>query len=291
VNHNTPFLQDDSTGFWDRSSRGIRLNFPNRPWSGHVSYREFGTAFDPTVGFHPRNGFRRVQPTIGYSPLFEKSNVIREISWGIWFEHLMDMDFEVLTQEIRLTLGEIRFETGDQIAVEVNRNFERLQQDFDIKRDGTIIIPVGEYVTWSMGIGIETASYRRISATLEIETGEFWSGNRTQYQAGLTLRPFPGINLSTEYIHTKVDLAEGNFDTDLVRFVGSFDFTPFISFTTNVQFDNLSDLFGINNRLRWIVTPGSDVFLVYNHNWLSESNELMTLERTATMKISYTHRF
>ncbi|MCZ6694536.1 MAG: DUF5916 domain-containing protein [Bacteroidetes bacterium] len=291
VYHNSPFPEEDTTGFWDRSSRGIRFNFPNQPWSAHVSYREFGLEFDPAVGFHRRNAFRRLQPQIAFSPLFEKSDVIREVSWGIRFEHLMDLDLELLTQQLRFSLGEIRFETGDRIEFDVRRNFERLQEDFDIKRDGTIIIPVDEYVTWSTEIEIETASYRRISGSFEIETGEFWSGNQTRYQVGLTLRPLSGINLSTEYIYTKVDLKEGKFNTNLVRFNGSFDFTPSISFTTNIQFDNLSELLGINNRFRWIVTPGSDIFLVYNHNWLNEPNELVTLERIATLKITYTHRF
>ncbi len=52
----------------DLSARGLRLSFPNDVWSGHVSYRELGDDYDPAVGFVTRNGFRRVEPRIGWSP-------------------------------------------------------------------------------------------------------------------------------------------------------------------------------------------------------------------------------
>jgi hypothetical protein len=76
VFHNSPYLLDDGTNLWDRSSRGIRLNYPNQPWAGHVSYREFGRAFDPAVGFTQRNAFRRLQPSVEYSPQFPESDLV-----------------------------------------------------------------------------------------------------------------------------------------------------------------------------------------------------------------------
>jgi hypothetical protein len=47
----------------------------------------------------------------------------------------------------------------------------------------------------------------------------------------------------------------------------------------------------MNSRLRWIITPGSDLYLVYNHNWLEQDSRLVTRQRTGTVKLSYTHRF
>jgi hypothetical protein len=47
----------------------------------------------------------------------------------------------------------------------------------------------------------------------------------------------------------------------------------------------------MNNRLRWIITPGSDLYLVYNQNWLDELSGLRTIEQSGALKVSYTHRF
>lgn len=292
IYHNTPFAADDTTNAWDRSARGFRLNFPNQPWSGHVSYRELGNAFDPAVGFTQRNAFRRLQPSVGYSPQLSGSDLIRQMSWDLWFEHLMDLDFELLTQDIRLSLLDIDFMSDDNIQIRLTRNYERLERPFDIRRDGSIIIPMDEYVNWYADFRVRSASYRNLSVDLNAEYGGFWSGTRTEFGAEITLRPATGIELSPEYIRTYVNLNEGNFTTDLIRFQANLDFTTNLFLTANIQYDNLSNLIGMNNRLRWIITPGSDLYLVYNHNWLEgEDNRFRTLQRSGNFKISYTHRF
>jgi len=291
VFHNSPIPDDNVTDIQDRSSYGFRLNFPNQPWSGHISYRELGEAFDPSVGFTPRNAFRRLNPRIGFSPQFENIDLIQDIEWSIWFEHLADLDFTLLTQDLRFTLFDINFTSGDEIEFDLTRNFERLITPFDIKRDGSIIVPVGTFTNWIASAGFETASQRRLSAALNFETGGFWTGSRTEYGIGITLRPFSGFDLTPEFIRTNVKLEEGDFSTDLLRFEGNFDFTTSHFLSTTLQFDSLSDVLGLNSRFRWIITPGSDLFLVYNHNWMQENSRFSTLQNTGTIKVNYTHRF
>lgn len=292
VFHNPSTVSDDSTTISDRSSRGIRLNFPNRPWFGHVSYREFGDAFDPAVGFARRVGFRRLQPSIGFAPQFANSKVVDQVEWGIRFEHLMDLDFTLLTQDLIFTLGEVQFSSGEEIALNVGRNYELLEEPFDIKRDGSIIIPAGDYTNWVAEVGAETAEFRKISAGFEVEYGGFWSGTYTEIEGGLRLRPIPGIELTPSFERTMVRLPEGDFNTNLFLFEGIWDLSTELFLTLNVQYDNLSNEVGMNNRLRWIITPGSDLFLVYNHNW--EENPLgryETINQAGIMKVSYTYRF
>ena len=289
--HNAPDPTDEISTIADRSSRGFRFNFPNRPWSGSLSYREFGNEFDPAVGFNRRNAFRRVEPRLTYSPLIEKSDVIREITWELSFEHLMSLDWEKLTQNARITPFEIRFETGDEIEYQFIRNFEQLTEDFDILDDGSIVIPLDAYTNWTHSIEVETANFRRLVLEIEIETGGFWSGTSTTYSNSLTVRPIPGINLTTSYIRTNVDLREGEFNTNLIRFIGNVDLTPFISFSSNIQFDDLSEVLGMNNRFRYTLTPGSDIFLVYNHNWIDDMDRFRTTSNTAVLKATFTHRF
>jgi hypothetical protein len=64
----TESARDDATTLGDRSVRGFRLNYPNNEWRAHVSLREFGDAWNPAVGFAPRRGFRRLQPTVSWNP-------------------------------------------------------------------------------------------------------------------------------------------------------------------------------------------------------------------------------
>ena len=289
--HNPNTLNEINNSIWDRSARGIRINFPNDPWSGSLSYREFGNWYDPAVGFSRRNSFRRVEPRIRFSPLLEKSSVIRELQWEISFENLMSLDWKRLTQNIRLTPLSIRFESGDEISYQIIKNFESLEYDFNILGDNSIIIPTGDYSNWKHQIEFETANHRKIVYEIELNAEGFWSGNRTEYQNTLTLRPFSGMNLSLGYIHSNVKLNEGSFKTNLIRFLGDFDLSPFISFSSNIQYDDISKRIGMNNRFKYTITPGSDIYFVYNHNWVDDSGKYKTSSILGTSKITYTHRF
>ena len=291
VIHNPNTLNEINNNIWDRSARGFRFNFPNDPWSGSLSYREFGLSYDPAVGFSRRNSFRRVEPRIRFSPILEKSSVIRELQWEISFENLMSLQWEKLTQNIRLTPISIRFESGDEISYQIIKNYERLEYNFNILGDNSIIIPIGDYSNWSHQIELETANYRKIVYEIELNIEGFWSGNRTEYQNNLIFRPYPGINLSLGYNHSNVDLNEGKFKANLIRFLGDFDFTPFISFSSNIQYDDISKQIGMNNRFKYTITPGSDIYFVYNHNWFDDEGKYKTSSMLGTSKITYTHRF
>ena len=160
--HNPESPNDLNNSMWDRSARGLRFNFPNQPWSGSLSYREFGNSYDPAVGFSRRNSFRRVEPRIRFSPLQEKSSLIREFSWEISFENLMSLNWKKLTQNIRLTPLSIRFESGDEVSYQIIKNYEVLEYNFNILGDSSVIIPIGNYSNWSHQIELETANHRKL---------------------------------------------------------------------------------------------------------------------------------
>jgi hypothetical protein len=292
VGHNDASPFNDSTTTWDRTSRGLRINFPNKPWSGWASYREFGNSYDPAVGFNRRNGFRRFQPGIRYEPLFEDSDVLRSIEWGIFYEYLASLDNQLLTENLRITLGQVKFESGEEIELQTSRNYELLDEPFDILRDSTVIIQPGAYTNWRYEVELSTASFRKLALSAKFNTGGFWTGTIKTYQLEFQFRPFSGIYLGTEYRLSQVSAEGSGFDANLFRVELGVDFTPDISFSANVQFDDVSKLLGTNTRFRWIITPGSDIFLVYNHNWINDPMAAWyTLQSGLAIKAVYTHRF
>jgi hypothetical protein len=58
-----------------------------------------------------------------------------------------------------------------------------------------------------------------------------------------------------------------------------------------VQFDNESDSIGWQSRLRWIVNPGEEVYLVWSQVEERDGDSLVPLVQRAEIKISYTLRF
>jgi hypothetical protein len=189
----------------------------------------------------------------------------------------------------------LNFHSGDWFNVEVTHLKERLDEDFEIHDE--VVIPVGDYETLGWQASLMTASKRKVSTRLRASGGEFWSGTKKEYSVDVTLRPRPGISLETEYEWNSVSLPEGDFTTNVVRADAKWQMSPWMSFTNNLQYDDVSEVVGLFSKFRWIITPGSELFLVYTHNWLNTGEGLFdrfrveTLSRGATTKINYTYRF
>ncbi len=286
-----------SSSFGDLSARGVRLNYPNDIWRAHLSYREVGEAFDPAVGFTRRNGFKRINPSISYQPRPENIAAIRQLEFGVFYEYLTDFSNRLQTASINVDLLGIEFESDDNLSLQLTQRFERLEEVYEIHEE--IVIPVANYSTRALEFRGRTARRRAVSGNFEISRGGFWSGRRWAYELGITARPATGISLSTEMEKNDISLPEGNFSTHLFRLVGGWDISPWMSVTGNLQYDDVTEIVGLNARFRWILRPGSDLYLVYTHNW--QDFEVADVEpgilgltvrsRSAMMKINYTHRF
>jgi hypothetical protein len=292
-NSNPDPTQDLSFG--DLTSRGGRISFPNDIWSGHVSYREFGEAYDPAMGFVTRNGFRRLEPRIGWSP---RPSIawIRNLDFSAQFRNLTAIETGVVEErEWQLKPLGINFESGDNIDVNFTRLYEFLDEGFEVS-DGVDILP-GGYTNWEYRVNGRTTGRRPVSLFGGVTRGGFWNGDRTQMDARVTFRPSPGVSISTNFEHNDVSLPQGDFTADVYEVEGQWNPSPWVSATTQVQYDNDSEIVGLFARLRWIVQPGNDVFLVYTHNWqnfgagILENRDLTTLSRGASVKLNYTYRF
>jgi hypothetical protein len=282
----------------ERRSRGLRFAFPNDLIRFSSSHREFGEEWDPALGFVERRGFRRHQPTLTIAPRPQRWESIRQTEHQIFFEYLTDLENRLLTRNLDITPLQLNFESGDRFAVKFGRNFEHLDRDFTIygsDADAIRILP-GKYHSDNWSVNINTAGRRMLSGILNIESTEFWGGQRDGIDLSGTIRPRIGVSLTANYQHNKVTLPQGDFDTNLLRLTWAWNLSPWTAITGNVQYDDLSDVVGVYARIRWIVQPGNDVFLVWSHNWLYDDGPLRdsrfsTLSRGGAVKLNYTLRF
>ena len=94
-----------------------------------------------------------------------------------------------------------------------------------------------------------------------------------------------------------VRLPQGDFKANVYEIETQWNPTPWVSATSQVQYDDVSAVVGLFARLRWIVRPGNDVYLVYTHNWqnlgpgILDNPDLITLSRGGSLKVNYTYRF
>lgn len=292
---NSDPARDSDLSLSDLSARGIALNFPNDVWNASVSYRELGDDYDPAMGFVRRNGFRRFDPRIVWRPR-PAIDWIRRFNFSVQLQNLENIDTGIVEERRwRFTLFGIDFESQDNFNVSLQRQFDFLDEEFEIS-DG-IFVAEGDYTNWEWTVRGRTASRRRVSANFEVRNGGFWSGDRTQLELGLNFRPKPGVTISTDWERNDVDLPQGAFTASLFRVSGGWDISPWASITGNIQYDDVSEVVGLFMRTRWIIQPGNELFLVFTQNWknlgdglFGHDREFITLSRGGSIKLNYTYR-
>lgn len=269
---------------------GGQLDLPNDTWRIFGTYREVQRDFDATLGFVPRKGIRRFGWFLEAAPRPRRWHT-RQVSCAFDGNYITDQDTNrLLTRNVVLPC-EWRFESGDKIAFRTWHQFERLTEDFAISR-GVTLAP-GRYTFRRSMVKAETADKRKLSASLTYYWGDYYSGERDSWLLRLTFQPGPRLFLSPEYQQNDVRLPEGNFVVRLLRVRLDAALSPDLSWFSVVQYDNVSDVLSLNTRLRWIVEPGNDLFLIYNHRWLDDPADggFRTIGREARFKVQYTYRF
>jgi hypothetical protein len=274
-------------------SFGARLAYPNDTWSGAFGVSEVQAGVDPAIGFIRRRGVRSYFPSVTFAPRPANHPLIRQVSFGADVSIFTDLANRAITREWALTLGQVNTHAGDNIGFMLMPTFERLEDDFEISED--VVLPAGStYGFTRRHIFAGTASRRVISVSGDYVWGPFFSGDRQEVTLNLALRPRPGIRANFSAERNRIELAQGSFTTTLYRFIGDTQFNPRVYMVNNLQYDSVSDLLGWQARLRWILRPGNDLYVVYQHNWvdgLAGRSGFGTLDRRAATKISYTYRF
>ena len=108
----------------------------------------------------------------------------------------------------------------------------------------------------------------------------------------MTLKPSTHLAFELKGERNDVTLPQGRFYTQIVSLRADCSFSPNISWANLVQYDNESRMLGFQSRFRWILKPGSDIFLVITRGWYRtfERDFISNFDRL-TAKVQYTFRF
>ena len=138
-----------------------------------------------------------------------------------------------------------------------------------------------------------TSNRRMVAFDGRYEAGDFYSGTRKEFVSNVTFRIAPGVFVYTAAELNRIALPQATFNTRLYRVVPELQFTPFLTWVNNIQYDTVTGVAGWQSRFRWIVRPGNDIYIVYTHNWLDDPllAQFATQDRRLSTKALYTYRF
>ncbi len=91
-------------------------------------------------------------------------------------------------------------------------------------------------------------------------------------------------------------LPEGHFIARIFTSNINYAFSPRLSLTNLIQYDNRSRNLGWQSRVRWTLQPGNDLFFAFNQGWIEEDlgsgrQQFRTADSKVSAKFQYTFRF
>lgn len=294
---NTWYQQSDSKGLTgDDKAFGISANLDtqNNGFGGNVSYEYFGEDFNPALGFANNTGVESFNIGGSGRRFLRNNKLIRNVFTFMRFNHTRFLDTKEMQSE-NWFWRMLNFNThrGDQFGFGGFRNREGLRNDFAI-RPG-VIIPAGEYTFSGFNMEARLSNQLEFSPGMNLSVGDYYNGERLQINAGFDWRPNEHINLGFNYNYQDIELPVqgGEFDVRVISANANYAFNSKWSWINLIQYDNFSDVVGINSRLRWNPQAGEDLYLVVNYNFRSEGvfSNLNSNNSEIVLKYTKTFRF
>ncbi len=280
---------------------GGKIDYPNDLWDLSLTYKWLGDAFQPSLGFVPRPGVQIVNLGMTFSPRprrpiwtpFGRLHV-RQMFHEFFPSLVTDLSGRWQSYEVFIAPVNWRLESGDRFEFNVVPTGERLVEPFEIA-DG-VTIPVGSYHFNRYRLEGGLAAKRRFSGQATWWFGPFYDGHLHQFELTAAWRPSALFIVELSGERDVGRMPDGHFAHNLIGTRLRLNFSPDLQFTSFLQFDDQSDSFGTNTRLRWTFNPLGDLFVVYDHNLrtrdpLTGQRQLAFASNQFLVKVQYAFRY
>jgi hypothetical protein len=267
---------------------GVQFNYPNDFLKFRLGYHEIGRNFNAGVGFVPRKGIRESYGEIMVGPRPGRWGLLQVLA-GVSFDHILNNENTPETQEFVITPLRLRFISGEELSFNSGYYYEYLYRDFQIFNK--VIIPQDAYDWWAQTVKLKTKGSRNVWGEASYRWGDFFSGQRTDITGSVNWKVAVPVFVGAKVQSSVVDLPQGNFTANIYQSSLNFMFSPEITLNNYIQYDNASDLIGLQSRFQWIVRPGNEIILVWTSRY-GQFNGIRSMdEGSARVKLKYNIRF
>jgi len=225
-----------------------------------VQYTDIGEQFRPGIGFVRRPNQRRLRTNAHYKPRPGWRGV-RQLTMGLLFERIQNHDGTLETQLFRPGFV-VNFQTEDAITALYFDTFEHVPFGFGLAPG--VIVPAGDYKNRIGDVSFSSSASRWWGVGAAFGGGSFYGGDLKTAGLVLMVQPIPRVRVRSENQYDDVEVPSGAFDSLISRLFVSYYFSPQFTTRVGVQYSSLFDESVLNFRVRWIYTPGSEAWVVYD---------------------------
>ncbi len=268
---------------------GFRADYPNDLWNIQSTYAYYGESLDPGMGFMLRQGIQTGYARVSFQPRPGNGllgRLVRQFFFQASGDYYWDLTGKLETRRLELTPLSLNTESGEQLGFELVANRDVLPYDFEIAEG--VVLPSGAYDFTSYRLNLNTATYRSAILDLNYNFGEFYSGHYDDVNIGLAIKYKGYLNLELNTNMVRGRLPEGHFSENVYQVKADIFVSPDLGLMNYIQYDDISKRLGWSARLRWQISPGNEIYLVYNKNWerrWDPTSRFLPMEERGVVKI------
>jgi len=251
-----------------------------------LEYLVLDPNFRDDLGFIPRPNQRRLSPLIDIKPRIERiSHIVRRFQFGVRIDYVTDQEYNLRTRYQHYN-AQIFFQSGDQILIAPHRRYEKVEEEFQLRRK--VRIPAGSYNMSNLRIAYTVNPARRISGAYVFQPQwGFFGGDLYQFQVRPRINVSQSLSLTPAYNANVARFPQGNFVDHMPNLGIDYAWSNRWLTSTVVQYNNADSSLAAQFRLNYIFRPGDDFFLVYSLGRATGGTRLGQTDQTLAAKLTY----
>ena len=249
-----------------------------------------GEDFRSDLGFFRRTGFMKITPEYTYR-IYPKNPNVNNYSFTQRGFFVYDTSRNYLmTDRVYKTTIRKSFLNSSSLSFEYNNRYVYLTSNFDPTRtpDGTKLPSNVGYRYYDAEFSYRSDQRKRLNFDSKISYGTFYNGTKFTLENEIKWRKQPILNASM-IINFNSIVLPNPYPSKNIWLISpkiDFTFTKTLTWITFVQYNSQGENLGINSRMQWRFSPLSDLFLVYNDNYISTDN-FSPRNRSFNLKLTY----
>ena len=172
----------------------------------------------------------------------------------------------------------------------LSKNYIYLNFPFDPSRkEGAIPLPAQTGYNYDqIQLGYQSNNTKLFTYGTNMTLGQFFNGHISSLSADFNYRLQPKANIGLNLRYDGIRLPQPYSSVDLLLLSSRIEvtFSKKLFWNSLIQYRSQSNNFGINSRLQWRFAPLSDLYLVYNDNYITV-DEFQPNFRSLNLKLTY----
>ncbi|MDG1251430.1 MAG: DUF5916 domain-containing protein [Flavobacteriaceae bacterium] len=269
---------------------GMRLERNSLRHKAGMEWVHGGDDFRSNLGFFRRTGFLKLSPEYTFR-IYPKNPDITSYSFTQrgFFVYDTANDY-LMTDRVFITTIRKSFLNFSSLSLDYTNRYIYLISDFNPTRSPEgIFLPSGtDYSYGDLELSYRSDQRKFFNLDSKVSYGTFYNGTKFTIENEIKWRKQPIVNASMILNFNAIKLPEP-YTSKKIWLVSpkiDFTFTKTLSWTTYIQYNSQGENLGINSRMQWRFAPLSDLFLVYNDNYISTDN-FSPRYRSFNLKLTY----